>query len=89
MFSQVAATLLTLEYVLTPLTYQVPLQSPHSFNRGTIAPLTIVQIHPTQTWYSGIPPPPWVEEPPSDSLRRSEEIPPTTTLCLQKAVLYV
>ena len=45
----------------------------------------MVQIHPTPTWYSGMPPPPRVDWLQLHSPRNSEQTPSTTTLCLQRA----
>ena len=81
---QVAETL-TLQFILTLPTCQVPLWSVHLFSHDTPAPLTMVQTHPTPTWSTGTPPQPWVEWLPSHSLRGSVKTLPTTILRLQKA----
>ena len=86
---QVAKTLLTLLFVLTPPTYQVPLWSVHFFSESTPAPLTMVQTHLTPTLSTGTLPPPRVDRPPLHSRESSERTSPTTTLCLQRAALSV
>jgi len=83
-FLQLSETL-TLEFVLTPPTYQVLSWNAHFFSQGITAPLTMAQTHPTPTWTTETPPPPWAESSSSDSRKYSEQISPTITLCLQRA----
>ena len=79
------AETLTLWFILISPTYQVPFWSALFSNQDILAPLTMVQIHPTLTWYSGIPPPPRVDRLQLHLSRNSEQTPSTITLCLHRA----